>query len=80
MVQCGSTRVSVAHIAFFMASVWSAAGDSLPHLVFILVDDFGWADAGWHRADGYREVQTPHMDQLVAEGIELDRNYAYKFW
>ena len=45
------------------------------------LSDFGWAEVGWHRADGegWKEVQTPHMDALVAEGLELDRAYAYKF-
>lgn len=41
--------------------------------------DYGWADSGWHRPEGYKEVQTPNMDKLVKEGIELDRNYAFKF-
>ncbi len=42
--------------------------------VFFLIDDFGWADASWHRPKGYKEVQTPHMQQLVDTGIELTRN------
>lgn len=25
------------------------------------------------------EVQTPNLDQLVREGIELDRAYVYKY-
>ena len=33
--------------------------------MFFLIDDFGWADASWHRPKGYKEVQTPHMQQLV---------------
>jgi arylsulfatase A-like enzyme len=36
--------------------------------------DFGWADASWHRERGYKEVQSPHMQQLVDTGIELTRN------
>jgi arylsulfatase A-like enzyme len=32
-----------------------------------------------HRPAGFREVQTPTMDGLVKQGIELDRAYAYKF-
>ena len=42
-------------------------------------DDFGWANAGWHRPDGYKEVQTPAMNELVQAGIELDQAYSYKF-
>ena len=56
-----------------------------PHIVMLLFDDFGWADAGWHR--GYtiggvhvpptREVATPTLDALVRDGIEFDRHYVY---
>ena len=41
--------------------------------------DFGWANAGWHRPIGYKEVQTPSMNALVKEGIELDHAYSFKF-
>jgi len=44
-----------------------------------LADDFGWANAGWHRPEGFNEVQTPVMDGLVKSGIELDRAYSYQF-
>lgn len=59
-----------------------------PHIFFALLDDYGWANAGWHRnytAPGgefvpyTKEVATPHMDKLVRSGIELTRAYAYKF-
>eukprot|EP00729_Bicosta_minor_P020008 gene20008-7499_t len=43
-----------------------------------LADDFGWANAGWHRAPGFDEVQTPNMNHLVQCGIELDQAYAYQ--
>lgn len=59
------------------AAAVSAA--KLPNILHILVDDFGWADAGWHRPDGYTDVQTPIMNSLVKEGVELDRHYVYKF-
>ena len=53
-----------------------------PHIMMILFDDYGWADAGWHRdykAPGGEvvpatpEVSTPNLDALVKEGIDLDR-------
>jgi len=45
----------------------------------VIVDDFGWADAGWHRLETgvTKEVQTPAMDGLVKEGIELNRHYVH---
>ena len=64
-----------------------AAGKQ-PHILLVLFDDYGWADAGWHRnytaPDGSfvpatPEVQTPHLDSLVKEGINLNRNYVYKY-
>ena len=38
-----------------------------------------WANAGWHRPEGYAEVQTPAMNALVKDGIELDQAYSFKF-
>merc|ERR1719265_2368263 len=57
----------------------AASERKLPHIVFLLIDDFGWADASWHREKGYKEVQSPNMQALVDDGIELDRNYVHKF-
>ena len=49
-----------------------------PNLMFLLADDLGWSNVGWHSPQN-PEVQTPHLDALVAGGIELDRHYVYKF-
>ena len=48
-----------------------------PHILLTLVDDWGWANAGWHQKSP--EVTTPQMDELVSSGIELDRAYAFCF-
>ena len=45
----------------------------------LLVDDWGWANAGWHRPDKTAEVSTPNLDALVAGGVELNRSYAFRF-
>jgi len=51
-----------------------------PHILHILIDDFGWANVGYHRKDDpTKEVQTPVIDQLVKDGIELDRHYVFKY-
>ena len=79
---CSSVAVQTATILVACAglSVVVAAGDGpKPNIIMHLADDFGWANAGWHRPEGYKEVQTPHMDTLVREGIELDHAYSYKF-
>lgn len=50
-----------------------------PHILFLMVDDFGWASASFHHHHelSLPEVVTPHIDHLVAEGIELDQHYAF---
>lgn len=62
------------------------AADKLPHILTILWDDYGWAEAGWHRnytiggihVPSTKEVQTPTLDSLVRDGMELNRAYVYK--
>ena len=56
------------------------APTSKPNIIMILSDDLGWADVGWHstlKCD--KEIITPHMDRLVAQGVELNRHYAFKY-
>ena len=43
-----------------------------PNVIFILVDDMGWGDVGYHGS----EIATPNIDALAASGITLDRAYA----
>ena len=63
--------------------VGSSAMATKPHIVFFMADDLGHANVGWHRQQdiGYipPEVQTPNMDALVADGIDLQRTYVYMF-
>eukprot|EP00936_MAST-01D_sp_MAST-1D-sp1_P000995 g995.t1 len=45
-------------------------------------DDWGWANVGYHRKESgapTREVQTPNIDALVRDGVELDRHYTYQW-
>lgn len=48
-------------------------GDKLPNIVVILADDLGWGDVG---VQGSRAVDTPHIDQLAAQGVRMDNFYA----
>ena len=49
-----------------------------PHIMFLLVDDWGWANVGYHRDPPTKEVVTPNFDALVKEGLELDQHYVFK--
>ncbi|XP_028273133.1 arylsulfatase B [Parambassis ranga] len=42
-----------------------------PHVVFILADDFGWYDVGYHGS----EIKTPNLDRLSAKGVRLENYY-----
>jgi arylsulfatase A-like enzyme len=44
-----------------------------PNILFIVADDLGWNDVGWHGAP----IHTPNLDRLVREGVELDRHYVH---
>lgn len=73
----GLATVSCAKIVLIslVFSMWTL----LLRLQSMQVDDFGWANVGWHRPGGDPEVVTPNMDALVKAGIELNRTYAFKF-
>jgi arylsulfatase I/J len=45
----------------------------------MLADDFGWADADWHRPANWTELATPNMMWLISQGAELGQHYAFKF-
>src|SRR5262245_33767771 len=51
----------------------AAETSSKPNFIFIMADDFGWADVGFHGGN----VATPNLDRMKAEGVELTQHYVY---
>uniref|UniRef100_A0A2K5CTZ4 Arylsulfatase family member J n=1 Tax=Aotus nancymaae TaxID=37293 RepID=A0A2K5CTZ4_AOTNA len=49
----------------------STTSTSQPHLIFILADDQGFRDVGYHGS----EIKTPTLDKLAAEGVKLENYY-----
>ncbi len=49
----------------------SLASEKKPNIIFILGDDIGWGDVGYHGS----EIKTPIIDQLAAEGKRFRRHY-----
>ncbi len=42
-----------------------------PNIVFILADDYGWNDIGYHGS----EIKTPYLDSLASYGVKLENYY-----
>ncbi|HWA98124.1 MAG TPA: sulfatase-like hydrolase/transferase [Pirellulales bacterium] len=47
------------------------AAEPAPNIVFILCDDLGWADVGFHGGN----APTPQVDRLARDGVELAQHY-----
>jgi arylsulfatase A-like enzyme len=55
------------------ASGWQASSDNKPNIIFIMSDDQGYADLGCY---GSKQIKTPHMDKLAAEGMRFTDVYS----
>lgn len=42
-----------------------------PHIIFIMTDDQGFNDIGYHSSD----IRTPVLDKLAADGVKLENYY-----
>ena len=51
--------------------VQSAVAADRPNIIYILADDLGWADVGWHGS----EIKTPNLDKLAHGGAKLEQFY-----
>ncbi|MDD7986662.1 sulfatase-like hydrolase/transferase [Lentisphaera marina] len=54
-------------------SPFISADTSKPNVILIMADDLGWGDTGFN---GSPVIKTPHLDQMAAEGLQLDRFYS----
>lgn len=57
----------------FLALSGKAQTDALPNIIFITVDDLGWADLGCYGADLH---ETPNIDALASTSIVCTNSYA----
>jgi arylsulfatase A-like enzyme len=66
----GSALLAILAIAGL--STCARAGDQKPNILFIVADDLGWKDVGFHGSD----IKTPNLDKLAANGARLEQFYA----
>src|SRR5690606_13049612 len=60
-------------LLLFVPAAVAAPKVEKPNIVFILADDLGYGDLGCY---GQKEIRTPHLDQMAAEGMRFTRFYA----
>ena len=65
------SSISITLSVFLQAVVVQVVDSKPPHVLFILADDFGWNDVGYHGS----EIHTPTLDRLAADGVKLDSYY-----
>ncbi|MBN8551086.1 MAG: arylsulfatase [Deltaproteobacteria bacterium] len=78
------TMLSTSRAAFFLSCIvglfgataslsaeTTAPGIQKPNILYIISDDLGWKDVGFHGSD----IKTPNLDRLAAAGAELNQFY-----
>jgi len=74
----GRELLSAGSAVLFLVLALAACGaeleperDTRPSIVFILSDDQGWGDIGYHGS----EILTPNLDRLADGGVRLEQHY-----
>ena len=57
-------------VALFLISTLVHAEPARPNIVYIVADDLGWKDVGFHGSD----IKTPNLDQLAKTGARTRRS------
>jgi arylsulfatase A-like enzyme len=56
----------------FLVLTVSASAAAKPNILYIVADDLGWKDVGFH---GAADIKTPNLDRLAASGARLEQFY-----
>lgn len=59
------------YLTLLVSASFTVTGGTQPNIVFILADDLGYADVGYHGS----EIRTPNIDALAAAGVKLENYY-----
>lgn len=60
-------------LAWLVSHTQAAETATRPNIVFVLIDDFGYADCGPY---GAKDIRTPNIDRLAREGVKFTDFYA----
>src|SRR5215216_3724395 len=67
-----STRIRIYTFLAFLCGSLTAAEATKPNILFIVGDDMGFGDVGFH---GCKDIPTPHLDALAASGVRFTNGY-----
>ena len=67
-------KCSVYFLAFLMSPLFNWAQEKQPNIIFVLVDDLGYADVGFN---GSTYFETPALDALAKESLVFNNAYMY---
>lgn len=59
-------------VSSLLFAVALRAGEAKPNIVFLLIDDLGYADCGFNGGD---EIRTPRIDALASAGTVIESHY-----
>ena len=60
-------------LAILLLAASAATAADKPNILFIMVDDLGIGDLSSH---GAKDMRTPNIDKLMADGVRFDNAYA----
>jgi hypothetical protein len=62
--------------SFLSRGQMAAAAAVLPHILLLLIDNWGHYNAGFY---GNTEMVTPVLDELATTGVQISRLYTFKY-
>lgn len=68
-------KLKAMRTAFFLlllAATCATTRAERPNVLIMIADDLAWGDLS---ANGNRDVETPHIDSLIGEGLKFDKFY-----
>lgn len=71
MGDIGTFGVVLIGLCFLVSSAEGAKRP--PHILYIVADDLGWNDVGWHNPD----IKTPNLDRMAGGGVILNSSYVH---
>ncbi len=71
MIEDTHLRLLLCGLTLFCSVPVASLAADRPNVIVIVADDLGWNDVGFHGGD----IDTPSLDRLAAEGVELNRFY-----